>query len=92
MLFLDKDTRIYTVYQCMATISWPPHATTHKIRKTKLAESSWSLGLGALERNFLVQGGPLWHCQVCPLFDPCFAAYDEPLSHYEQLQKVRATH
>lgn len=23
--------------------------------------------------------------EVCPLFDPCFAQYDEPLSHYEQL-------
>jgi len=26
--------------------------------------------------------------EVCPLFDPCFASYDEPLSQYEQLQRV----
>lgn len=27
-------------------------------------------------------------CQVCPLFEPCFAAYDEPLEHYQQLKRV----
>ena len=26
--------------------------------------------------------------EVCPLFDPCFASSDEPLSQYEQLQRA----
>eukprot|EP00913_Durusdinium_trenchii_P000486 g444.t1 len=44
------------------------------------------------ERMARACGAHRTHCYhgegVCPLFDPCFAAYDEPLSHYEQLQKV----
>ncbi|CAK9041960.1 unnamed protein product [Durusdinium trenchii] len=41
-----------------------------------------------LERQLITLDDAKTFKEVCPLFDPCFAAYDEPLSHYEQLQKV----
>jgi len=41
-----------------------------------------------MRRQLISADDALTFKEVCPLFDPCFASYDEPLSGYEQLQKV----
>jgi len=41
-----------------------------------------------LERQLITLDDAVTYKEVCPLFDPCFAQYDEPLSHYEQLHLV----
>ena len=41
-----------------------------------------------LERQLITLDDAVTFKEVCPLFDPCFASYDEPLSHYEQLHQA----
>eukprot|EP00435_Cladocopium_sp_Y103_P039325 s1523_g10.t1 len=41
-----------------------------------------------LERQFITLDDAVTFKEVCPLFEPCFAAYDEPLEHYQQLKRV----
>jgi len=41
-----------------------------------------------LLRQLISQDDAVTFKEVCPLFDPCFASYDEPLSQYQQLQLV----
>jgi len=41
-----------------------------------------------LERQLITLDDAATFKEVCPLFEPCFAAYDEPLEHYQQLKRV----
>lgn len=41
-----------------------------------------------LERHLITLDDAATFKEVCPLFEPCFAAYDEPLEHYQQLKRV----